>query len=68
LRLSVKDLDRVKPTQLPQVKNGEQPGHGFSLAGKLLAVSFLLTATRWQSVSAQHGFTESMMMYTDKSR
>jgi hypothetical protein len=48
----------MKPTQEPQVKNGEQPGHSFSLAGDLSDRSFFVAIFPWQSLSEQHGFAD----------
>jgi hypothetical protein len=52
-----KGLVTIKPTQLPQVKNGEHPEHSF-LWGRLPACPFW-SAASLQSLSAQHGLIES---------
>lgn len=67
-RLKVTALETVKPTHEPQVKNGEQPGHSFSLAGVLPAASFLVDDFALQSLSAQQGFADSSITYTDNKR
>jgi hypothetical protein len=54
----ISGLQTIKPTQEPQVKNGEQPGHSFSLAGDLSDNSFFVTILPLQSLSEQHGLVE----------
>jgi hypothetical protein len=67
-KLKVTALVTVKPTHEPQVKNGEQPGHSFSLTGNLFAVSFFVAGFAWQSLSAQHGIADNSITYTDNIR
>ena len=55
----------VKPAQVPQEKNGEQPSQSFSFCCFWLAVSFLVIDFAMQS-SAQQGLTESSSTYTEK--
>jgi hypothetical protein len=57
--LILNDFDTIKPTQEPQVKNGEQPGHSLSLSGIFFVSSFFEDTFAWQSLSEQHGFVES---------
>ena len=58
----------MNPTQVPQVKNGEQQGHSLSLTGEFSFTCFDVAAFDRQSKSAQHGFVESKITYTDNSR
>jgi hypothetical protein len=58
----------MKPAHVPQVKNGEQPGHSFSLDDDLLACSFFITASLTQSLSEQQGFAESDKTKKDNIR
>gem|GEM_PF-6182020 len=51
-------LVNTKPTQVPQVKNGEQPSHCF-FRGTFLVSETLGAVFFRQSLSVQHGFAEA---------
>jgi hypothetical protein len=54
-----KGLLTTKPTQEPQVKKGEQPGHSFSLEACLSI--FPTDKLSVQSLSEQQGFAERII-------
>jgi hypothetical protein len=51
----------IKPVQVPQEKNGEQPSHGFEVLPLVLACAVLVAAA--QTSSAQQGFTVNSSTY-----
>ena len=61
-RLNESELLNTNPILEPQVKNGEQSVHSFSLSGILDADVLELTVLPWQSLSVQQGFADSNMI------
>jgi len=58
-RLNKPEVFNTNPGLEPQVKNGEQSVHPFSLAGILDVVVFWLIELLWQSLSVQQGFADN---------
>ena len=58
-RLNGPELLNTKPVLEPQVKNGEQSVHPFSLAGILVADVLGFIELLWQSLSVQQGFADN---------
>jgi hypothetical protein len=62
-RLCTQNLAIVKPEQLPQEKNGEQPWHNVEVPVNDFTISILDADCDEQSSLVQHGFTDSSKTY-----